>query len=220
MRRLTLLAVPLLLLPAFAAQAQLDSRPRGPMTPQQGPSTDRPPPAALPGLANRPASEPIPSDTPSANMPPNAALFDAINRGDMAAAREAMSRGADLEARNALGLAPVDAAVDQGRNDIAFYLLSARAASRTVGEPEDAFAPPPPAPRNARQAGGRPSRGAERPQREAAERPVREAPAARTRATREAASAPNRGLERASSADGGTPRPDAGFLGFNGGRGG
>jgi hypothetical protein len=41
-----------------------------------------------------------------------------------------VARGADTEARNVLGLTPVDAAVDQGRTEIMFYLLSVRGASR------------------------------------------------------------------------------------------
>src|SRR5574340_252308 len=81
--------------------------------PPQAGQTQRPPPPALPGLAARRAPEPIPGD-PNANLSPTAALFDAINRGDLAAARDAMNRGASLEERNVLGLSPIDAAVDQG----------------------------------------------------------------------------------------------------------
>ncbi|MBP0466644.1 ankyrin repeat domain-containing protein, partial [Roseomonas sp. PWR1] len=99
------------------------------------------PPAALPGLAARRAPEPIPGD-PNANLSPTAALFDAINRGDMAAARDAVNRGANLEERNVLGLTPVDAAVDQGRNEILFYLLSARATARGPAPPPDSALTP------------------------------------------------------------------------------
>ena len=97
----------------------------------------RPPPAALPGLQGRRAPEPIPGD-PTQSLPPNAALFDAINRGDLPAARDAVARGADTEARNVLGLTPVDAAVDQGRTEIMFYLLSVRGAPRIGGPPPEA----------------------------------------------------------------------------------
>ena len=51
-------------------------------------------------------------------MSPNAALFDAIDRGDLAAARDAVGRGADLGATNAVGQSPIDESVSLGRNDI------------------------------------------------------------------------------------------------------
>jgi ankyrin repeat protein len=126
MRRLTPLLVLAGTLLAAPALAQGVGR-NAPLP--NAPSAGRPPPPALPGLAARRAVEPIPAETPGANLPPSAALFDAINRGDLGAAREAMARGADLNARNQLGLTPVDAAVDQGRNEIVFYLLSARGPS-------------------------------------------------------------------------------------------
>ena len=64
-------------------------------------------------------------------MSPNDALFDAINRGDIAAARDALSRGAELDAHNLLGMTPMELSVDLGRNDISFLLLSYRV--RTAG---------------------------------------------------------------------------------------
>jgi hypothetical protein len=63
-------------------------------------------------------------------MDPTAALFDAINRGDTGAARDALSRGADTNAHNVLGLTPIDLSVDLGRNDISFLLLSMRTADQ------------------------------------------------------------------------------------------
>jgi ankyrin repeat protein len=59
-------------------------------------------------------------------MPPTDALFDAINRGDIAAARDALNRGADLNGVNVLGMTPMELSVDLGRNDISFLLLSMR----------------------------------------------------------------------------------------------
>ena len=59
-------------------------------------------------------------------MAPNEALFDGINRGDIVYVKDAISRGADLNARNVLGLTPLDLSVDLGRNDITFLLLSMR----------------------------------------------------------------------------------------------
>src|SRR4051812_34425418 len=62
-----------------------------------------PPPPALPGA--RVDKEMVaPPDRPVSDMQPNDALFDSINRGDIASARDALSRGADLEAKNILGM--------------------------------------------------------------------------------------------------------------------
>ena len=63
-----------------------------------------------------------------AEMSPNDALFDAINRGDSAAARDALNRGAQLDTKNVLGQTPIDAAIEANRNDITFLLLSLRGA--------------------------------------------------------------------------------------------
>lgn len=176
--------------PYAAAQMMRNSAPR-----EQAPAA-RPPPAALPGLQGRRAPEPIPGD-PTQSLPPNAALFDAINRGDLPAAREAVARGADTEARNVLGLTPVDAAVDQGRTEIMFYLLSVRGASRGAGPPPEAERPTPKT-RRERQQEAR--RNAE---------PPRPAPVE--------APAPVRGA-RLWAGDGGAPNPAIGFLGFDAGR--
>jgi len=83
------------------------------------------PPPSLPGSHAQPVPV-APMDKNPSDMNPNEALFDAINRGDTAAARDALSRGADPNARNVLGLTPIDEAVDLGRNDISFLLLSER----------------------------------------------------------------------------------------------
>src|ERR1700757_1385559 len=63
---------------------------------------------------------------PPSDMEPTDALFDAINRGDIGAARDAISRGADLRGHNVLGMTPMELSVDLGRNDISFLLLSMR----------------------------------------------------------------------------------------------
>jgi ankyrin repeat protein len=183
--------------PEAAAQLLRNSAPRS----EQAPAA-RPPPAALPGLQGRRAPEPIPGD-PNQNLSPNAALFDAINRGDLPAAREAVARGADTEARNVLGLTPVDAAVDQGRTEIMFYLLSVRGASRVAGPPPEAEPQRRPAGRQAP-----PPRGDARRGREDSEPP---------RLTPGEAPAPVRGA-RLWAGDGGAPNPALGFLGFDAGR--
>jgi hypothetical protein len=138
--RTTLAALALVLLPvAAAAQAA-----PGNVTRPQEPATQRQAPAALPGTAGRVTAPVIPRDPAAVNLSPNAALFDAINRNDLAGARDAVARGASLSARNVLGLTPIDAAVDQGRSDIAFFLLQARAT-----EGRGAAPPPEPAARRA-----------------------------------------------------------------------
>lgn len=196
----TLLALPGLPTGPSAAFAQFS----GP--PPAAPGAGRPPPSALPGLAARRAPEPIPGD-PNANLSPTAALFDAITRGDLAAARDAVNRGANLEERNILGLTPIDAAVDQGRNDILFFLLSARGTSRPSAATPDANLTP--AQRAARE-------------RAAAAEAARQARAAAIAAGGRAGGP--RGPAPATrprlfANDGGAPRPEVGFLGFDAGRG-
>jgi ankyrin repeat protein len=184
MRASRLALIGLFLAPSLAALAQVPVEPR--------PAAPAPAPApALPGLAARRPPAPIPAD-PNANLSPNAALFDAVNRGDLAAARDAVARGANLEARNALGLTALDAAVDQGRNAIAFYLLSARDLSRG---PAPSAAPA--------SLGGPPPAARPEPRRATAAAPA--APALPRNA-------------RLWANDGGSPRPEIGFLGFDAGR--
>jgi hypothetical protein len=157
-----------------------------------------PPPAALPGAA--PGQEAIapPTNVP-AMMSPNDELFDAINRGDIAAVRDALSRGADLNARNELDQTPLDLSVDLGRNAISFLLLSMRSGS-SAPTTESAFQNQPQA-------------------------PTKEARAAKTRASgprgvhevslsaRATGGQPS--LPQLFAGNGGKPIPRAGFLGFD-----
>jgi len=189
--RLAALALPFLALPGAEALAQSMIRP-----PSAEPRAPAAPAPALPGLAARRAPAPIPGD-PSVNLSPNASLFDAIARGDLNAARDAVARGANADARNALGLTALDAAVDQGRNEIVFYLLSTRDNSRSGAADAPpavaAAAPPPPA---------------------AARILRREAPALNTPPV---ALAQPRGAALWAG-NGGAPQPEIGFLGFDAGR--
>ena len=102
----------------------------GGMSPQGavGQRTERPPPASLPGARARPDTV-IPLKGGTSDLAPTDALFDAINRGDILSARDAINRGADLDSTNLLGLTPIELSVDLGRNDISFLLLSLRGAS-------------------------------------------------------------------------------------------
>ncbi|NOG72934.1 ankyrin repeat domain-containing protein [Roseicella sp. DB1501] len=199
-RLLPLVLLAGLTLPASDALAQFA---RGPGRQPQGDAAaaKRPPPPALPGLQNRTAPEPIPAD-PNQVLSPNASLFDAINRGDLAAAKDAVARGADLDSRNVLGLTPIDASVDQGRTEIMFYLLSVRGGTRVAG-------PPPAAEGEAAGKAGRnrPPRNGNGP-RPAAEAIDRSVPMPRPVARN----------PRLWAGDGGAPQPEIGFLGFDAGR--
>ncbi len=172
------------------------------------PSGLPPPPPGLPGATRRETV--APSAKATIDMAPNDALFDAINRGDMAAARDALSRGADLSAQNVLGMTPLEESVDLGRNDITFLLLSLRGASPEAHPGPGAAAPAVAA--NARP--GKPGRGVALAS--AAETPL----SATVRAVRPAQRAPVPGLPPASvryaGSEQGSPVPQAGFLGFGG----
>ncbi len=124
-------------------------------------------------------------------MAPNEALFDSINRGDITAAREALGRGADLNAHNVLGMTPLDLSIDLGRNDISFLLLSMRGEIRRGSPPGDAAAI-----LSGSRTGGRKTA------------PVKVATAPAGEANR---------APRLFANDGGVPVPSAGFLGFDAG---
>ncbi len=145
-------------------------------------------PPGLPGVRNNPTAV-APALRSPTDMAPTEALFDAINRGDLAVARDAVMRGADLNARNALGLTSTELAVDLGRNEIAFLLLSLRAETD----------------RGARDAST--AAAASRPVNDRKPQPVRAAPVQPTPTT-----------PRLFAGDGGTPIPSIGFLGFDAGR--
>ena len=163
---------------------------------QQGGKGDTAPPV-LPGT-KRAVEAAAPTMSP-ADMSPTDGLFDAINRGDAAAARDAMNRGANLDGLNVLGLTPLELAVDLGRNDISFMLLSMRGDDPAVR-------------RGARTGGdGDTSRRASAAPRAPSRARVM---AASSAASDEAAAA----TPRLYSGGGGAPIPAAGFVGFGGGR--
>ncbi len=184
--RMLLLASALLLIP-LAAHAQVGPRSA---PPAQAGAPAAPAPSAVPGSRPNHAAAPRQSN---AELRPNEALFDAINRGDLGDARGALNRGAQLDARNILGLTPLELAIDLGRNDIAFLLLSMR-----QGHNEDRRATPP---------------RDEAPQR-ATRRPSLAAPPVSRASSPPATPA----TPRLWSNDGGTAQPDDGFLGFDANR--
>jgi hypothetical protein len=163
-----------------------------------GAAKDKPeiaPPNAIPGsTARAPAA---PATKTVGDLQPNEALFDAINRGDIAAARDALNRGADLNGVNILGMTPMELSVDLGRNDISFLLLSMRGedsgrGSRAIGR--DVL------PSGKTAQAGKPGKAV------AATRanPVARVPVAARPVT-----------PKLFANDGGTPQPSAGFLGFD-----
>ena len=106
--------------------------------------SDNAQPSSLPGARARPDTV-IPLKGGVNDLAPTDALFDSINRGDILTARDAISRGADLDATNLLGLTPIELSVDLGRNDISFLLLSLRGASGSAQaskQPGEATPPP------------------------------------------------------------------------------
>ncbi len=150
-------------------------------------------PPVLPGTKSAPEAA-APTVSP-ADLSPTDALFDAINRGDATAARDAINRGANMDGHNVLGLTPLELSIDLGRNDISFLLLSMR------GEE--------PASQSAQ-------KGAKR----GADQPVASTPRATSRSRIAAASAeppaePVVATPRLYSGNGGAPIPAAGFLGFD-----
>ena len=96
-------------------------KPDSTAAPQQAPAS------ALPGA--RPGRGAAAADKSVADLAPNDALFDAINRGDIGEARDAINRGADIRAENVLGMTPLELSIDLSRNDITFMLLSLRGAT-------------------------------------------------------------------------------------------
>jgi hypothetical protein len=137
-------------------------------------------------------------------MQPTDALFDAINRGDIASARDALNRGADLNGVNVLGMTPMELSVDLGRNDISFLLLSMRGedsgrGSRAVGRDT----PPPAAPEKTAKAAKSLA-----PSKRVPGKPTQAA--ANTLIPAKPVATP-----KLFANDGGTPLPSAGFLGFD-----
>lgn len=191
---LTRLTGAFLLALCVAAPAAMAQR----VVPNIGPvvGTAPPPPpsaAPLPGLPGAKSGPVAPPTVPLAQMSPTVELFDAIDRGDIAAARDAIGRGADLNGHNVLGQTPIDLSVDLGRNNITFLLLSLRRADAGGGKATPAAAVASKAP---------PLSAQVRPMAPAARPIVPPAPAP---------------MPQLFANDGGTPKPSVGFLGFGGG---
>jgi hypothetical protein len=164
-------------------------------------------PDALPGAVSRGDRVAPAQSGPIAD--PTAALFDAINRGDIASARDAIDRGADLDGPGILGMTPVDLSVDLGRNDITFLLLSLHNGDVAQGRHGPAkTAQTTPA---GKQAAGK--QAAAHVAAPAQTRIATRAPAPQAKPV--ASAAPVKPTLVAG--DGGTPNPAVGFLGFGAG---
>lgn len=153
-------------------------------------------PPALPGAT--PGRGAAPAEKSVADLPPNEALFDAINRGDIGEARDAVNRGATIDAQNVLGMTPLELSIDLSRNDITFFLLSLRGASAgalSAKAAAAAAAAKAPIPAAVTKAAAKPNKLVEK-----------------VTAPKPAAIPPAR--QYAGSADPGRPDPEAGFLGF------
>ncbi|MGI4954926.1 MAG: hypothetical protein ACRYGM_24225 [Janthinobacterium lividum] len=161
-----------------------------------------PAPPALPGARAEPDAV-APASKVAVDMPPTEALFDSINRGDLAGAKDAIGRGADINGTNVLGLTPLELAVDLGRNQISFLLLSLRggAGYSTASGPVGPKPAPKPLSRAERVAAERAERASQAPRRTAVEGPP-----------------PPPQTARLFSGNGGAAVPQAGFLGFDANR--
>ena len=175
----------------------------GGMAPQGavGQKSEKAPPPSLPGARSRPDTV-IPLKGGTSDLAPTDALFDAINRGDILSARDAINRGADLDSTNLLGLTPIELSVDLGRNDISFLLLSLRGASGSgqASRQPAAEAAPTTMTQAEKRAAARAVRVSAASTRAPANLPVRPA-------------APR--VPTLYAGDGGAPVPAAGFLGFD-----
>jgi hypothetical protein len=174
------------------AAAKADAEERAKRAAQAKEDAAKAPPPAIPGAVSD--AEPAPATKNAAEMSPNDALFDAINRGDGAAARDAVNRGAQIEARNVLGQTPLDAAIEANRNDITFLLLSLRG-TMAAGGPRPGAA------------------GGPRPGAAGGPRPAHGVPVAKAAAHAGRLPHPARAVARA-PVDRGTPNPAVGFNGF------
>lgn len=152
-------------------------------------------PPALPGATPR-ADRVAPSAAVTITDPTEA-LFDAINRGDIGTARDAIDRGADLGGHDVLGMTPLELSVDLGRNDITFLLLSLRGGDSRPRAARQAQTARTPAATGGKVAAATPAK----PTTKAPARPAAAHPATTPVAQQFAGGS-------------GTPDPAAGFLGF------
>jgi hypothetical protein len=204
-------------LPSHRAAAQMGIPSPTAMGPvvqsKNGGPAPQPSVAGLPGArATAPVKQgPIDADL----LSPTAELFDAINRGDISAARDALARGADLNAKDAVGQTPVDVSIQLGRNNITFLLVTLMKAGDTqFSEPQGAMNQPP---ANVMGLSAKDAQAASTPV-SFLNGPAPKATASRHPARAQTASTaprPSTSQDYAAASGGsGTPVPSAGFVGF------
>ncbi|MDE8342590.1 MAG: ankyrin repeat domain-containing protein [Acidocella sp.] len=81
-------------------------------------------PPALPGADVTGGIATAPKIKKANSGDPTVDLFAAINKGDYAAAQDAIGRGADLTAHDALGETPLDLSIALNQNNITFLILA------------------------------------------------------------------------------------------------
>jgi len=187
--------------PDTSNPSTLINRPPGLTPPPAAPKAADIVPPALPGAVAH--GDRVAPAKGIAIADPNEALFDAINRGDIASARDALDRGADLEAHNVLGMTPLDLSVDLGRNNITFLLLSLRNGDLQLGRraPAQTAQTTPGGKPGAKPAPAGTKQAARAPATPSVKQAAQIAPAAPV-------------APRLFAGDGGTPNPSVGFLGF------
>jgi len=145
-------------------------------------------PPALPGAGGLAPVATGPVLQQPAQGDPTAALFAAIVKGNDGAAQTAVGRGADLNAQNQFGETPLDLAIALNRTGITFLLLQTRnELAAQTGGPEPMGAP------------------------WMLNSPT---PATKTSTTHAATPVSATPPRVSLPTDGGTPNPQAGFLGF------
>ena len=100
---------------------------------QAKPATPDIAPAGLPGVGSIAPPASGPQLQKPASGDPSQELFTAINNNDYASAQDAISRGADLNAKDQFGETPLDLSIALNRNNITFLLLGTRNELATQG---------------------------------------------------------------------------------------
>jgi hypothetical protein len=181
-------AAALLLAPAAFAQSMVPNGQNGPSVQPKAPTPDFAPPA-IPGAGPAPGIATAPKVAKVDQGDPTTELFTAINANNYNAAQDAISRGADLTAQNALGETPLDLSIELNQNSITFMILGARN--------EGSAAPPPPVEASAKTTAHAMPAAMESPPE-----------------TYRAPDVPRTSTPAAIADNPGTPNPSAGFLGF------
>ncbi|MGE4480350.1 ankyrin repeat domain-containing protein [Acidocella sp.] len=156
-------------------------------------------PTGLPGVGGVAPLATGPKMQKSSGGDPTKELFTAINKNDYASAQDAISRGADLGAKDQFGETPLDLAIALNRNNITFLLLGTRNELAAQGGGGDTMGAP--WTLNGASGTGGKGTGGKTPGQSRAVLP--------TKAT--AKPAPHATIP---ADDTGTPDPQAGFLGF------